>query len=113
MADGFVKMLGRKPIGFNWELLDATGDFGSARSAIGELTQALCHDIANPSAPWLTQEAAQLCASQFLQLFDAGSLTVVANRYDGLWNPISGAAIEWGFVSFDQNNIALFLLTDR
>ncbi len=112
VADGFVEGLGLKPIGFNWELLDASGEIGMTRSALGELTQALSCDISNPSKPWLTYEAAEECSRQFLGLFDAAHMTVVANRYDGLWNPISGAINEWGFVAFDRSNAALLLIAD-
>lgn len=112
IADRFVEGLGLKPIGFNWELLDPNGEIGMARSALGELIRALSHDIANPSKPWLAEKAAERCAQQFLTLFDGPALTVVANRYDGLWNPISGAANEWAFVAYDQSHVALLMIAD-
>ncbi|TRD11174.1 hypothetical protein FGU71_04435 [Erythrobacter insulae] len=111
-ADAFVSGLGYKPIGFNWELLDPVRDAGSARSALGQLAAAFAHDIGNPSNEWLGQAAAAECAEALYGAFDPASLTVVSNRYDGLWNPISGASVEWGFVCFDDAKIALLLITD-
>ncbi|KWV91584.1 hypothetical protein [Erythrobacter sp. YT30] len=112
IANRFVQSLGLKSIGFNWELLDPDGEIDMARSALGQLTQALSHDISNPSKTWLAHQAAEHCARQFLALFDPNALTVVANRYHGLWNPISGAASEWGFVAYDNAHIALLLIAD-
>ena len=113
IADAFAEELGLTPIGFNWELLDASASQDEPRSALGELTKALSHDIANPSTPWLDQSAAHQCANNFLSLFDAADRTVVSNRYDGLWNPISGGAVEWGFVGFDASRIAILLLVAK
>ena len=113
IADAFAEELGLTPIGFNWELLDASAAENEPRSALCEITKALSHDIANPSTPWLDQDQARQCARDFLSLFDAGDRTVVSNRYDGLWNPISGGAVEWGFVGFDKNRIAILLLVAR
>ncbi|MEL7188475.1 MAG: hypothetical protein AAGK17_02895 [Pseudomonadota bacterium] len=113
VADGFVSMLGLKPIGFNWELLDAAGDAGEPRSAFDQIVEALSHDIANPSRPWLPSGEAQRCARAFIELFEPSVITIVSNRYDGLWNPIAGAANEWGFVAYDAQRIALFLIAER
>lgn len=110
VADGFVGSLGLKPIGYNWELLDSSGDASAPRSATGELTLAMSSDLANPNRPWLPEEEARRCAGDFLALFDSASRTIVSNRYDGLWNPIAGHDVEWGFVGWDQNRIALLLL---
>ena len=112
-ADQFVGALGLKQIGFNWELLDAGAPEGEARSGKGELVKALSHDLANPSHDWLSREEARACAHGFLELFDPATLTLVSNRYDGLWNPIAGAATEWGFVGFDKTRIVLLLLAAR
>lgn len=112
VADGFVSNLGYKPIGFNWELLDANGDTASPRSASGELTKAFASDIGNPSKSWLGESQARQCAHDLLSAFDDKTLTVVSNRYDGLWNPISGASVEWGFVCFDDAHIALLLVSE-
>jgi len=30
-----------------------------------------------------------------------------------LWNPISGGAVEWGFVGFDASRIAILLLVAK
>ncbi|MEM6475761.1 MAG: hypothetical protein AAF687_06305 [Pseudomonadota bacterium] len=113
IADGFVERLGLKPIGFNWELLDANADASEPRCALGEMTQALAHDISNPSRDWLSRQTAQEAAQEFLEAFDPATRTLVSNRYDGLWNPIAGAAIEWGFVGYDDEQIALLLLIAR
>ena len=113
VADNFVRELGYTPIGFNWELLDAHGDAQSPRSALGEMTKALASDISNPSREWLGQEIARICAQDLLSAFDSNTMTVVSNRYDGLWNPISGAEVEWGFVCFDDKYIALLLITEQ
>lgn len=110
IADQFVQSHQMSPIGFNWELLDADADRDKPRSALGELTKALSHDLANPSKDWLEQKTASQCAQEFLSLFEPAGRTIIANRYDGLWNPISGQAVEWGFVGFDQRKIALLLL---
>nr|WP_298931514.1 hypothetical protein [uncultured Erythrobacter sp.] len=112
VADQYVSALGFKAIGFNWELLDASADSASPRSAIAELTAAMANDISNPSQAWLGDKAARQAADALINGFDRGTLTVVANRYDGLWNPISGAAVEWGFVLFDSAKIALLLITE-
>ncbi len=110
-ADTFVSGLGMTAIGYNWELLDASSDAEAPRSALNELTSALSQDINNPNQPWLTADAAALWAEAFLGAFEPWSRTIVSNRYDGLWNPISGAAVEWGFVGFDNSAIALLLIT--
>lgn len=110
IADAFVSELGLKPIGFNWELLDASAGQREPRSAFSELVKALSRDIANPNKPALPANQAEQCAQQFIDLFARGPLTIVSNRYDGLWNPISGAATEWGFIGFDQEHAALLLL---
>lgn len=110
-ADGFLSGLGMTAIGYNWELLDASSEADAPRSALAELTSALSRDINSPNRPWLAPDAAALCAKGFLGAFEPWSRTVVSNRYDGLWNPISGAAVEWGFVGFDDQAIALLLIT--
>ncbi|WP_299196217.1 hypothetical protein [uncultured Erythrobacter sp.] len=110
IADAFAVSLGLKPIGFNWELLDAAAPAGEPRSAMGEITNALSHDIGNPNKDWLDPEVARQCASDFLGLLEKGACTITSNRFDGLWNPIAGNAVEWGFVGFDQRRIALLLL---
>jgi len=108
-ADGIVESLGYTGIGFNWELLDAGADPSAPRSALGQIEQALLHALDNPSKPWLDPELAASCASDFVNLFDPAARTIVSNRYDGLWNPIAGAPVEWGFVGYDEE-LALVLL---
>lgn len=111
-ADAFVELLKLKPIGFNWELLDPVAEPGAARSAKGEVIAALSARISDPGKSWLSRKEAEQCADDFLALFDPAQLTLVSNRYDGLWNPIAGAQCEWGFVAFDPTNAALLLITD-
>ena len=113
IADTFVSALGLKPIGFNWELLDAGAPQDDVRSGVGEVRQALSFRLENPSLPWLPEAHAGECAQEFVGLFDPAHLTLVSNRYDGLWNPIAGGATEWGFVGFDADLIALLLLVER
>lgn len=112
VADAFVEGLGYSPIGFNWELLDPNAPSDQSRSARAEVTRALANDISNPSQEWLGEATAIQCADDLLSAFDPTTLTVVSNRYDGLWNPISGASVEWAFVCFDDSQIALLLITE-
>lgn len=112
IADKFVTGLGYSGIAFNWELLDASADATGARSAFAEITNALTNDISSYGQPWLEQEEAQRCAHEFLDAFDPATRTFVSNRYDGLWNPIAGKPVEWGFVGFDDTVIALLLITE-
>lgn len=112
VADEFVGTLGLKTIGFNWQLLDGNAPEGETRSGEGELLKALTQSLVNPSQPWLSEAEAKLCADEFLALFDPATLTLVSNRYDGLWNPIAGGTTEWGFVGFDAGKIVLLLLAD-
>ncbi|EAQ28764.1 hypothetical protein NAP1_14233 [Erythrobacter sp. NAP1] len=112
IADNFVGEFGYKRIGFNWELLDATPDAHGPRSAEHQLVEALSKDIANPSKQWLPEESARACSKEFLALFDPEDRTVVSNRYDGLWNPISKAPNEWAFVGFDRQLSVLLLITE-
>lgn len=113
VSDRFVQTLGLKTIGFNWQLLDAAAPDAETRSGKGELIKAFTQNLANPSQPWLSHREGEACADQFLDLFDPATLTLVSNRYDGLWNPIAGGATEWGFVGFDSEMIALLLLAQR
>lgn len=113
VADRFVETLGLKTIGFNWQLLDADAPQGDTRSGKGELVKAFTENLANPSQPWLSHGEGEACAREFLDLFDSATLTLVSNRYDGLWNPIAGGTTEWGFVGFDGKMIALVLLVER
>lgn len=110
VADTIVGTLGLKQIGFNWELLDAGASPGEPRSGHGELVKALTQNLANPSQPWLSEPQASECADDFVALFDPATLTLVSNRYDGLWNPIAGGSTEWGFVAFDDRQSVLLLL---
>ena len=113
VADAFVEQHGMTPIGFNWELLDAHVGADEPRSALGEMIKALSDDVAQPGKRWLGEAAATQCATDFLAALDPATRTVVSNRYDGLWNPISGAPVEWGFVGFDDANAALLLIASR
>lgn len=110
IADQFVRTLGLKQIGFNWELLDAGAPQESPRSGKGEFLKALTTDLANPSQPWLSRSQADECANGFFSLFNPVTMTLVSNRFDGLWNPIAGGSTEWGFVGFDEAQVVLLLL---
>ena len=112
IADNFVGEFGYKRIGFNWELLDASPDAEGDRSAYAQLVEAFAHDIANPGKSWMQRSDAEDCAAKFLGLFDPATRTVVSNRYDGLWNPISNASVEWAFVGFDAKLSVLLLITE-
>ena len=113
VADAFVEQHGLQPIGFNWELLDANAAAGEPRSALGEMVKALSDDIAQPGKQWMGEDVATQCATDFLAALDPATRTVVSNRYEGLWNPISGAPVEWGFVGFDDKHTALLLIASR
>lgn len=113
VADRFVDTLGLKTIGFNWQLLDPGAPQDEVRSGMGELVKAFTQNLVNPSQPWLSHGEGKACAREFLDLFDLHTLTLVSNRYDGLWHPIAGGATEWGFVGFDSDLIALLLLAER
>ena len=112
IADQLVATLGLKQIGFNWELLDASAPEHAPRSGKGELMKALTQNLANPSQSWLSEPQARECAEAFLGLFNSATLTLVSNRYDGLWNPIAGGSTEWGFVGFDETLSVLLLLAE-
>lgn len=111
VADDFVRSLGLRPIGQNWEMLDADAAPDAARSALAALQDALSHDMALPKQAWLGVERAAQCGSEFLACFDPSARTVLTNRMDFGWNPVTNAAIEWAFVGFDDRRIALLLLT--
>lgn len=101
--------MGLKTIGYNWELLDAQARMGEPRSAEGIIAGALKNDMEFPQQEWLGADGAAACARDFLALFDAPR-TVVSNRLDGLWNPLSDARIEWAFVGMDGANAAVLLV---
>ncbi|BDI60010.1 hypothetical protein [Qipengyuania nanhaisediminis] len=111
IADDFVASHGYKPIGFNWELLDAAPGATGKRAAPSQLAEAFAGRIENPRQEWLSRPDAEACAEAFLALFDEPPLTLVSNRYDGLWNPISSAHDQWAFVGFDRGATALLLIT--
>ncbi len=110
-ADRFVTSLGYRPIGGNWELLDAEGDTDAPRSARAALVDAFSHDMVFPQEAWLGEAGALALAEAFLSCFDSGSLQIVTNRMYFGWNPITDATIEWAFVAFDKAAIALLLAT--
>ena len=111
VANAFVEAQNLKPIGFNWELLDPHAPQGEPRSALGTIAEALTHHMEYPSRDWLGRDAAARCAHDFLDLFDPTDRTVLTNRFGDLWNPLTDARIEWGFVGFDSQRAGLLLLT--
>ncbi|MEO1488356.1 MAG: hypothetical protein AAFR88_02805 [Pseudomonadota bacterium] len=109
IADGFVAKHELTPIGFNWEMLDPASETGE-RSAVAAMAGALTKNMVFPSQEWLGEEAAQQCARDFVACFNPAACTMLTNRMDFGWNPISEATIEWAFVGFDDQAIALVLL---
>jgi len=110
-ANAFVEAQGLKPIGFNWELLDPYAAPGEPRSALGTMAEAMAHHMEYPSREWLGEAAALQCAQDFVDLFDAADRTILTNRFGDLWNPLTDARIEWGFVGFDTRHAGLLVLT--
>jgi hypothetical protein len=110
-ADAFVTGLGYKPIGGNWELLDAVGAPDTPRSALAALRQAFAQDIVYSNYSWLGEGEALAMGADFLACFDPASRQIVTNRMYFGWNPITDATIEWAFVAFDGEAIALLLAT--
>jgi hypothetical protein len=110
-ADSFVTGLGYRPIGGNWELLDAEAGPDEPRSAAAALAEAFASNMVLPGQPWLGDEAAHGMAADFLACFAPGSRQIVTNRMYFGWNPITDASIEWAFVAFDDTAIALLLAT--
>lgn len=109
VADAAASGLGLKTIGFNWELLDAEGGFQDPRSALGTIAGALKSDMEFPQQSWLGADGSAACAQDFLALFNTPR-TILSNRLEGLWNPVSDARIEWAFVGFDDAHAALLLI---
>lgn len=99
------------PIGFNWEMLDPMGDVTDPRSALGILIRAFETDMEYPKQDWFGCERAQQCARDFLDLFDRERATILSNRIEDYWNPLTAAKIEWAFVGFDGECAALLVLT--
>jgi hypothetical protein len=113
VADDWVAAHGLKRIGYNWEMLDPLARAGEPRSALGTLAEVFEHHMAFPQQEWLGSADARACASDFITAFDPARCTVLTNRMDFGWHPVSEAAIEWAFVGFDQERIALLLLTQN
>jgi hypothetical protein len=111
LADGFVTGLGYKAIGANWELLDADGAPDAPRSAHAAFVEAFANDMVFSREPWLGPEAALALAEDFLACFEPRSRQIVTNRMYFGWNPITEATLEWAFVAFDDQAIALLLTT--
>lgn len=111
IADAFVTAHGMKPIGFNWELLDAHSGVDEPRSALGVMAGAFANHMEFPKQEWLGAGEALACASDFAGLFDAASRTIVSNRLTDYWNPLTDAKIEWAFVGYDDRRIAVLIAT--
>lgn len=112
-ADTFVTELGYRPIGSSWRLLDAEAGPDGARSAQAALVRAFSANMVFSSAPWLGEGAARDMARAFLDCFDPATRQIVTNRMHFGWNPIADATIEWAFVAYDDDAIALLLATDE
>ncbi len=112
-ADDFVTDLGYKPIGANWELLDAEAAPDEPRSALAAVREAFAQNMVFASEPWLGEADALAMGAAFLACFDPVSRQIVTNRMYFGWNPITGATFEWAFVAFDREAIALLLATDE
>ena len=112
-ADAFVTGLGYQPIGGNWELLDADAAPDAPRSALAALREAFAHSMVFAREPWLGEADAIAMGAEFLACFDPASRQIVTNRMYFGWNPITTASIEWAFVAFDDQAIALLLATDE
>ena len=111
IANRLVESLGLQPIGFNWEMLDASQDDNVPRSAIAAFSDALSKNMAFPSREWLGVDCAKQCGSEFIESFKPDTRTILTNRLDMGWNPISAATIEWAFIGSDERKIALLLVT--
>ena len=109
IGDAVASAMGLKPIGFNWELLDADGALGESRSALTVITRATEADMEFPKESWLGEEGARRFAQDFVSLFDAPR-TVLSNRLEEYWNPLTDAKIEWAFVGYDASKACLMLL---
>lgn len=116
LANGFVTSKGYASIGFHWELLDTYAKAEETRSARGAFEDALSKDLAMRE-DWLGAEQALRCGEQFIGAFDPLHGTILTNHIvrDGGksegWNPISASTYEWAFIGFDNEAIALLLLT--
>ena len=111
IADRLVESMGLQPIGFNWEMLDASQNDNVPRSAIAAFSDALAKNMVCPSQEWLGVDCAKQCGSECIDSFKPATRTILTNRLDMGWNPISAATIEWAFVGFDERKIALLLVT--
>jgi hypothetical protein len=109
IADAMAAQLDLKVLRDNWELLDAEGAIGEARSALNVIAGALENDMEFPQQAWLGADGAAACAQDFIGLFETPR-TFVSNRLEGLWNPLTNARIEWAFVGMDGANAALLLI---
>lgn len=116
VADRFVIECGFKPIGVHWEMLDPEAGPTESRSATGAFRDALAKDLVMKSM-WLGDTKALECAEQFVGAFDPAWATILTNHItrDGgkseAWNPISDRSLEWAFVGYDRDAIALLLIT--
>ncbi|WP_209348887.1 hypothetical protein [Pontixanthobacter sp. CEM42] len=110
LADGFVASLGLSPIGVNWEMLDDAADSDEPRSALAAFCDALSNNMVFSSTEWLGERQAAQCYGDFIGSFKQSRRTILTNRLDMGWNPISTATFEWAFIGFDDRKIALLLL---
>ena len=109
IGDAIAISEGLKPITYNWELLDVEAAHTEPRSALGVIAGALESDMEFPKEAWLGPDGAVACAQDFLALLDPPR-TLIANRIEDYWNPLSDARIEWAFVGFDAEWAVLMLV---
>lgn len=92
-------------------MLDAAAAPGAPRSAQEAIAGALEFNMVYTKQEWLGRGAARQCAREFAEAFQNGPCTILTNRMDFGWNPVSDAAIEWAFAGFDDSHFALILVT--
>ena len=111
IANEFTESLGLQSIGPHWEMLDDMSGDTAPRSALAAFADALSNNMVFSKTRWLGPARAREFGRGFMDCFDPSRRMVLTNRLDMGWNPISSATFEWAFVLFDDEKIALLLLT--
>lgn len=110
VADDFVSQYGYRRIAPYWRPIESGLSIEFQTDASTVLTEVLSKDLVYPQYPWLTQEDASQCASDFVDSFKPSANRILTNRIGHGWNPIGDWTMEWAFVGFDNAKIALLLL---